>query len=102
MPIKTRKAKAKSTSPASALAIGMTNRGKYTFEMRLALDTRLFDDWVTAYEKNVQGTRAQYANSGYGTPSDGILANLPKTTVKRIMVMTGCRIAHDAPKNVCL
>ena len=86
----------------STAAIGIASRGKYTFLSRLALPTRLSADCARPVAKNVQGTSAAKAKSGYGTPSDGIFASLPKNRLKMSIVKTGCMIAHAAPSAVCL
>ena len=82
--------------------IGIANRGKYTFVSRLALCTKLLEAWVSPFEKNIQGTSAVNAKSGYGTPSDGTFANRPKNSAKTAMVMIGWMIAQIAPSAVCL
>src|SRR3990167_9763014 len=102
MPINTRKATQKSTSPPATEDIGIINRGKYTFVIRLLLLTRLLLELVTPLAKSCHGKSAAYENMGYGTPSDGIFARLPKKIVKTTIVKRGCRIAHSTPKAVCL
>ena len=54
---------------------------------------------ATEFEKKNQGTRAAYANTGYGAPPDGILASLANTIVKTAIVARGCAMAHAIPKN---
>ena len=39
--------------------------------------------------KRFHGSRAEKINIGYGKPSDGILAKLPKTAVKITIVIRG-------------
>jgi hypothetical protein len=39
---------------------------------------------------------------GYGTPSDGIFARLPKKMVNTTIVKSGWITAQEAPKIVCL
>src|SRR5262249_54888773 len=99
---RTPKARAKSTMPDRTEASGTTRRGKYTFFKRLALPTRLFDAWVSAFAKNVHGTRAANAKIGYGTPSEGIFARWPKKTANTIIVKPGWMMAQAAPSTVCL
>src|SRR5687768_12184967 len=93
---------AKSTSPASTVASGSVRRGKYTFVMRCALPTRLFDAIVRPVAKNVHGTSAAYANREYGTPSDGTRASRPKNSVNTSIVSSGCSTAQATPRTVCL
>jgi hypothetical protein len=53
---RTRKPIARSTRPGRTLASGMIRRGKYTFEIRLALPTRLPLAAVTAFVKYIHGS----------------------------------------------
>src|ERR1041385_4155967 len=101
-PNSTQKEIPKSTSPASTDEIGTTSRGKYTFLIRFWLPTRLFADSLSAYANSCHGSSAVYANTGYGTPSDGTFASRPKNTLNTTIVKNGCRIAHAAPSAVCL
>src|SRR5438552_15557358 len=78
-------------TPESTVAVGTISRGKYTFVIRFALPTRLFDDCVSAFEKKVHGTSAASVNSGYGTPSDGTCARRPKNTLNTSIVRNGWR-----------
>src|SRR3954464_8991240 len=66
------------------------------------LITRLLEDCVSPKEKKVHGTSPAMANSGYGMPSEGILASRPKNKLNTSMVKTGCKIPHAAPNAVCL
>ena len=52
--------------------------------------------------KNCHGSMAAKTRIGYGTPSDGIFAHLPKTTVSTIIVNKGRNKAHRMPMTVCL
>src|ERR1700675_2618134 len=45
---------------------GTISRGKYTFEIRLALPTRLVLDSLNAVEKNCHGNMAANTSSAYG------------------------------------
>ena len=51
--------------------------------------TTLLLDSVRANAKSCHGSRAQYANTGYGNPSDGSFASRPKTTLNTIIVKNG-------------
>jgi hypothetical protein len=42
------------------------------------------------------------AKSEYGTPSEGIPANLLKKNVKTIIIVSGWITAHKTPSAVCL
>src|SRR5215213_4536998 len=64
----------KSTIPAMTDASGTTRRGKYTLVIRCELSTRLLLDCVSANANNCHGSSAQYANTGYGTPSEPTLS----------------------------
>src|ERR1700690_687436 len=78
------------------------SRGKYTLEIKLELDTRLFPLSVIAVEKNCQGSMPQKTNSGYGAPPEGILPSFPKTTVSTTMVRRGRMSDQATPTKVCL
>ena len=56
---------------------------------RFVLFTRLVAACDTPDEKNVHGRRAAKLKSGWGIPSDGIWARLPKNTVKTIAGRSG-------------
>ncbi len=86
----------------AAAAVGMRRRGKYTFETSGALPTTLFAAPVTAFAKNVQGTRAARVKTGYGTSSGPTPRSWPIKRVKTTMSISGWRTAHDAPSAVCL
>jgi hypothetical protein len=92
----------KSTKQANIAARGINSLGKYTFVTRRAFVTRLIPEKLREVAKNVQSTNAEYENTGYGIPSDGIFANRPKNSVNMSIVAKGCRIAQDAPRTVCL
>jgi hypothetical protein len=70
--------------------------------IRALLDTRLWEACWSPLAKKVQGTRAQNAKMGYGTPSEGTRASRPRKTVKTTMIVIGWIIAQDAPMAVCL
>jgi hypothetical protein len=89
MPTNNAKESVKSTVPDKIAEIGIVNLGKYTFVRRLVLSTKLLDACDIAFEKNIHGTRAVNAKSGYGRPSEGILASLPKKTLNMAMVDNG-------------
>src|ERR1700732_87321 len=93
---------AKSTTPARTDAAGITSRGKYTFLTRLQDVTRLSEDWLRPCAKKVQGRSPAYEKMGYGSPSDPMLASLPKKIVNTIIARRGCRTAQAAPSAVCL
>ena len=80
----------------------MMSRGKYTLVMSRWLATTLLLDSVSANANSCHGSSAQNANTGYGTPSDGMRASRPKKIVNTTIVVSGCRIAHAAPSAVCL
>ena len=80
---------AKSTVGDKMPEIGRRSRGKYIFEISWAFPTTLSVPRVREVAKRFQGSRAEYVKMGYGTPSDGILAKLPKTAVKRAIVIKG-------------
>src|SRR5208337_4848617 len=74
----------KSTKLVITLLTIMMSRGKYTLEIKLEFDTRLFPLSAIAVEKNCQGSMPQKTSSGYGTPPEGILPSFPNTTVRTI------------------
>ena len=93
----------KSTKATITAAIGTISRGKYTLLIRLALPIRLFEASATAVAKKLHGSMPAKTMSAYGAvPSDGSLANLPKTTVNTTIVRNGRMIAQAAPITVCL
>jgi len=49
----------KSINPDNAAEAGMANLGKYTLVNRSEFPMRLFPEFPTAPEKNVQGTNAE-------------------------------------------
>src|SRR6516225_595984 len=80
----------KSTKATITAAIGTINRGKYTLLMRLAFAMTLFEASATAVAKKLHGSMPAKTISAYGAvPSEGRLANLPKTMVKTTMVRKG-------------
>ena len=54
----------KSTKLTITELVGMTRRGKYTFEMRLALPIKLLLDSEKAFAKNCQGSMAAKTSMG--------------------------------------
>src|SRR6185369_11214596 len=66
------------------------------------LSTTLFDACARPLAKNVQGTSAVKANSGYGTPSDGTFARCPKKRLNTTIVLSGWMTAQATPSAVCL
>src|SRR4051812_6284687 len=93
---------AKSTSEAATAASGTSSRGKYTFVITDVLFTRLLPALFSAFWKYVHGRRPTNAKIAYGCPFDGTSARLPKKIVKITVDTSGCRIAHDTPRAVCL
>lgn len=79
----------KSINPANTEATGMATLGKYTLVRRFEFPTRQFPADDNAPVKYVQGTSAEYENTGYGIPSLGILANLPKNMVNTTIEKNG-------------
>jgi len=57
--------------------------------IKFALPTRLFDEFVRLVAKNVHGTRAAKLKIGYGTPSEGTFASLPKKRLNTTIVKNG-------------
>ena len=80
---------------------GIKILGIYIFVIRDKLPDKLFAESVMALEKNVQGTKAVKLNIWYGTPSESILANLPKITVNTSIKNNGWIIAHPIPITDC-
>jgi hypothetical protein len=91
-----------STTPDKTAATGIINRGKYIFDIKLALEISelLLSDRVLA--KNCHGNRAVKVKIGYGIPLDGNLAILPKIIEKTTMVNIGLITAQAMPITVCL
>src|SRR5690606_12689006 len=87
----------KSTRLTITLLVGTMSRGKYTLEIRLVLLTRLCPLSANAVAKNCHGNIAQKTNNGYGTPPEGIFANLEKTIVRTPTVSTGRITDQDTP-----
>ncbi len=88
--------------PASTEASGRIMRGKYTLViMWLELTSERLAS-CSALENSVQGISAVYEKIGYGTPSEGTPARLPKKMLKTTIVRNGCRMAQAAPSAVCL
>jgi hypothetical protein len=92
----------KSTQLVITLLTVITNRGKYTFEIIFALDTRLLPLSVIEVEKNCQGSIPQKTRRGYGRPLAGILPSFPKTTVRTTIVRNGRINDQLTPTTVCL
>src|SRR6266481_8531936 len=57
---------------------------------------------VMARAKYCQVIRPDSTKSGYGNPSDGIAASLPKTNVNTRVLMSGLSIAQPMPRIACL
>ena len=57
---------------------------------------------VNTAAMNVQGTRFSIANTGYGSPCDGKLANFPKMSVNTTIVRSGWSTAQAIPISDCL
>src|SRR5882672_7427346 len=57
---------------------------------------------VMARAKYCQVIRPDSTKSGYGNPSDGIAASLPKTNVNTSVLMSGLSTAQPIPKIACL
>jgi hypothetical protein len=102
IPSKTTNAIKKSTMPAITDDSGNIIRGKYIFVIIWLLATNDLLASRRAFENNVQGSNAVKEKMGYGTPSEGTFARLPKKMLKTTIVRNGCRIAQLAPNNVCL
>ena len=83
------KAMAKSSNPANTGAAGIAILGKYTLVIRFVLATRLLPEKLSATEKYVQGIKALRTKIGYGIPSLGIFARLPKNIVNTNIVNRG-------------
>src|SRR5438477_12003326 len=92
----------KSTKLVITLLAGTTTRGKYIFDIRFALLTRLLPLSKSAVEKNCHGSIPQNTSKGYGTPADGIFPNLPKTMVNTSIVRMGRIMDQTTPTAVCL
>src|SRR6516165_1374194 len=72
----------KSTRLTTSELSGTISRGKYTFETRLALLTRLLLDSLRAVLKSCQGSIPASTSRVYGTSPDGSRAILLKTNTK--------------------
>src|SRR5882762_1301668 len=57
---------------------------------------------VMAREKYCQVISPESTNSGYGNPSDGIAARLPKTNVNTSVLRSGLSTAQPMPRIACL
>src|SRR5712692_7903813 len=57
---------------------------------------------VMARAKYCQVISPDRTNSGYGSPSDGIAARLPKTNVNTSVLRSGLSTAQPIPKIACL
>src|SRR5258708_26798291 len=57
---------------------------------------------VMARAKYCQVISPDRTNSGYGSPSDGIAARLPKTNVNTSVLRSGLSTAQPTPKIACL
>src|SRR5258708_16371999 len=57
---------------------------------------------VMARAKYCQVINPDRTNSGYGSPSDGIAARLPKTNVNTRVLRSGLSTAQPIPKIACL
>src|SRR5258708_15379069 len=57
---------------------------------------------VMARGKYCQVISPDRTNSGYGSPSDGIAARLPKTNVNTSVLRSGLSTAQPIPKTACL
>src|SRR5262249_7181464 len=67
-----------------------------------AFSTMLLLPAVMARAKNCQVISPDSTNSGYGNPSDGIAASLPKTNVNTTVLISGLSTAQPMPKTACL
>ena len=70
-------------------------RGKYTFVTSCGFTVRLLDESCVALAKKNDGTSAEYARNGDGTPPELILATRPKTAVNTIIARTGWSTAQN-------
>ena len=70
--------------------------------IRLELAMRLLPTCESVTEKYVHSSKAEYENSGYGTPSLGMPASFPKKKANVIMVKRGCSSAQATPSAACL
>jgi hypothetical protein len=92
----------KSTKLVITELAGIIRRGKYIFEIRLALPIRELLVSDKALAKNCHGRTAEKTRIGYGTPSEGNFASFPKTIVNTTIVKKGRITAHAMPMTVCL
>ena len=103
IPMRITKEIKKSTKQTITAEVGTIIRGKYILETILALAITELLDSDNELAKNCQGSMPAKTIIAYGAaPSVGILASLPKTTVKTIAVSKGRRTAHAIPITVCL
>src|SRR4029077_5410403 len=93
---------AKSTKETMTELAGTINRGKYTFEMRLALVMRELLPSEREVANNCHGSIAANTMTGYGTPSLGSLAMRLKTKTNTTIVRNGRITAQRTPITVCL
>jgi len=92
----------KSTMLTMTALEGIINLGKYTFVINFSFSIKELLLSVSAFEKNCHGNIAAYTKIGYGTPSEGNLANFPNITVNTIIVSKGLIIPQAIPITVCL
>ena len=93
---------AKSASLDNTGVNGIIRRGKYTLVKTAEFVIKLEPEAFSVFAKYVQGINAAYEKMGYGIPSDGTPASLPKTTEKTSILKTGLIIAHANPRIDCL
>ena len=98
-------ATAKSTRPVPIDAIAISKRREVDLadEMRVADEASLAAVEI-AFDTNVHGSSAAKANTGYGSPSDGIFAHRPEQEREDHLHRRGAAAgtAHAAPSTVCL
>ena len=93
---------AKSTSPVTIADKGSIIFGKYTFLMISSFSNRLLLACVRELEKKFQKTNPHKTNNGYGKLVDDVVKILLNKKVKISIVVSGCKITHKIPRNVCL
>src|SRR5438105_5391741 len=93
---------AKSTKETMTELAGTINRGKYTFEIRLAFVINELLPSEREVANNCHGSIAAKTMTGYGTPSLGSLAFRLKTNTKTTIVRNGRITAQSTPITVCL
>src|SRR5256885_14769730 len=93
---------AKSTKETMTELAGTIIRGKYTFEIKFAFVTSELLPSAREVANNCHGSIAAKTITGYGTPSLGSLAILPKMKTKTTMVRNGRSTAQRTPITVCL